>query len=147
MPQYYELKPKKKYKYSDRSLSKLNTAHPLLQKVFHEAIKHRDLSIIEGHRTKDKQDEYYNTGKSKKRYPNSKHNKMPSLAVDALPYPFKSEDWNDREKFIEFASWIRGLAAGMGITLRCGIDWDMDHDTKDQTFFDGPHFELMVEEE
>ena len=135
------------YQWSERSRNKLNTAHPELQRLMNEALKHRDITIIEGHRTKEKQDEYFRTGKSKVQWPNSKHNKMPAMAVDAIPYPFESKDWNDREKFVEFASWIRGLAAGLGIAVRCGIDWDQDFDLKDTTFFDGPHIELVVKEE
>jgi hypothetical protein len=31
----------------------------------------------------------------------------------------------------------------MGIESRMGADWDGDFDTKDQTFHDLPHFELV----
>lgn len=132
------------YTYSGRSITNLNTCHPKLQLLMLEAIKHRDISVIEGHRGEEKQNEYFQAGKSKKQWPDSKHNKLPSLALDAIPCPTKPEDWNNREFWIEWGSWLRGLADGLGIPIVCGIDWDRDHSSNDQTFFDGPHIELKV---
>ena len=36
-----------------------------------------------------------------------------------------------------------GVAAVMGIPIRCGADWDGDHNLRDQTFNDLPHIELL----
>ena len=78
-------------------------------------------------------------GKSQLEYPKSRHNLVPSMAVDVCPYPI---DWNDRERFSYFAGYVRGVAAGMGIDIRWGGDWDSDGEVKDNSFDDLPHFEL-----
>ena len=83
-------------------------------------------------------------GKSGLVFPKSKHNRKPTLAIDAIPYPIKAADWEDRIFWIEWSSWVKGHAAGLGIILISGYDWDNDYDygIKDQKFWDGPHFEL-----
>lgn len=133
------------FKFSKSSQSKLDTCDERLQRVFNEVIKHWDCTIIEGTRSKETQNEYYRTGKSKVQYPNSKHNASPSKAVDAAPYfPNKPHiRWDDSQSFAYFAGFVIGIAAGMGIKLRHGADWDQDKDTRDQSFMDWPHFELV----
>lgn len=125
-------------KYGKTSSERLATAHPDLQKVFNEVVKHFDNTIICGHRSKEEQLKAYNSGNSKVRF--GKHNSYPSMAVDAAPYPI---DWNDLERFTRFGFFVMGVAAGMGIKLRWGRDWDGDFDLNDQTFNDYPHFELI----
>lgn len=128
------------YRFSRRSKERLDTCHPDIQKVFNEAIKHWDITILEGIRTKERQEELVRTGKSKTL--NSRHLDQGdgySHAVDAVPYPI---DWKDRERFILFVGKIIGLAKGMGIDLVSGVDWDDDGEIKDHTFFDAPHFQL-----
>jgi len=138
------------YSWGERSLRIRRGLHPKLLTVFDAALYYRDIALLEGHRDEDTQNFYYTTGKSKVQYPNSKHNVYPSRAVDAIPYPFNPEWWNVERYFYvwcEWGSWVKGLAAGKGIKLRWGFDWDGDFDLKDQTFYDGPHFELCEEEE
>lgn len=126
-------------KLGKRSKTNLSQAHPLLQELFEEVIKHYDCSIIQGHRDQETQDKYYHAGQSKLKYPQSKHNKQPSLAVDAVPYPI---DWKDYKRFYYFGGLVIGIAKTMGIDIRWGGDWDSDNEFKDQTFHDTPHFEL-----
>lgn len=134
------------YSYSSTSRANLDTCDPRLQKIFKEAIHYVDITIIEGTRSKERQNEMYRTGKSKLQWPDGKHNIQPdkgivlSRAVDAAPYPI---DWNDRERATLFAGFILGLAQGMGITLRWGGDWDSDWQVKDNGFDDLWHFELV----
>lgn len=106
-------------------------------------IKYYDCSVICGYRNLEKQTEAYHAGKSKVFYPNSKHNKQPSHAVDVVPYPI---DWNDMKRFYHFAGYVKGIADSLGIKIRCGADWDSDNDFKDQNFHDLPHFELHPDE-
>lgn len=129
------------YHYGTKSTFQLATASVDLQRLFNEAIKHRDISILEGYRSHERQGEMLAEGKSKLGPGESKHNQSPSRAVDAIWYPFVEEDWDDREKWVEWTSWIKGLAAGMGIDIISGYDWDHDFDLDDQNFNDGPHFE------
>lgn len=128
------------YKFSKRSLEKLQSCHPDIQKVMHEVIKHTDCTIIEGVRSKETQEEYVRTGKSKTM--NSKH--LPqadgkSHAVDVMAYPMA---WSDWKRNCYFAGFVMATAKSMGIDLRSGIDWDSDFDVSEHSFLDAPHFEL-----
>ena len=102
-------------------------------------IERFDCSVIEGHRDKERQDMMQETGMSKLAYPHSKHNHEPAQAVDVAPYPI---NWNDRERFVLFGGYVKGVADMLRIPIRWGGDWDGDTDTQDQTFHDLPHFEL-----
>ena len=126
--------------FGKRSTSSLGTCDERLQEVFNEAINHRDFSIICGHRTRKAQDEAHAMGFSKKQWPDSKHNQMPSKAIDALPYPI---DWSDRERIAHFSGFILGIAQLKGFNMRWGGDWNRDGVTKDEKFFDGAHFEIV----
>jgi len=125
--------------FGKRSRERLETCHPKLQELLNEVVKNYDCSVLQGNRSKEEQDEYFNTGRSKVQYPNSKHNSMPSLAVDVAPYPI---DWENTNRFYHFAGYVLGIADKLGIDLRWGGDWDSDKDFSDQTFNDLPHFEL-----
>lgn len=122
------------------SQEKLATCDPRLQKVFNEVIKHFDCTVIEGHRGEEAQNKAFAEGKSKLKYPQGKHNKIPSLAADVLPYPI---DWNDTNRMRYFAGFVVGIAATMGIKLRWGGDWNQNTELKDNSFNDLPHFELV----
>lgn len=128
------------YQYSKRSSDRLAICDERLQRVFNEVIRHRDCTILCGHRNEDEQNEAYRKGFSKLRYPASKHNRLPSSAVDVLPCPI---DWKDTERMAHFAGFVLGVAASMGIHLRSGIDWDSDGYIKDHSFLDYPHFEVV----
>lgn len=126
--------------FSRRSKDNLATCDHRLQRVFNEVIKEFDCTIIEGHRSEQEQNEKYRRGLSQLRYPQSKHNADPSVAVDVAPYPI---DWNDRERFTYFAGYVKGIAESMNIKLRWGGDWDGDTQVVDNNFDDLPHFELV----
>lgn len=128
------------YRYSDSSRQRLEQCHPLIQDVFNRVIQVCDCTIITGHRGKAEQNEMYRTGKSHLQWPLGKHNTVPSLAIDAAPYPI---DWKDRERATLFAGLVIGIAAEMGIELRWGGDWDQDWQVKDNNFDDLWHFELI----
>jgi len=126
-------------KFGRKSRERLSTCNDALQKVFNEVIKHVDCSILEGHRSKDRQNKLYEEGKTKVKYPDGRHNRQPSSAVDVTPYPV---DWKDRERQTLFAGFVIGVASQMGIKLRWGGDWDQDFQVVDNRFDDFPHFEL-----
>ena len=133
------------YNYSKTSKRRLSTCHKDLQKVFNFVIKYIDCSIVCGHRGQIEQDDAFDGGFSKLIYPFSKHNKLPSMAVDCIPYPTK---WTDMDAMQVLGGFIMGVASMMyekgEIThlIRWGHDWDMDNDYGDQTFIDAPHYEL-----
>jgi uncharacterized protein YcbK (DUF882 family) len=120
------------YKFSKRSLEKLDTCHPDLIKLMMAAIDNSpiDFSIICGYRNKEAQNTAYRSGNSKVQYPFSKHNKMPSLAVDIQPYPYTEEDMADvkHKKFKKLNEHIRDIANKLEISvfnmgLAKGWDW------------------------
>jgi len=125
--------------FGKKSKERLNTCDSNLQKVFNEVIKHVDCSVLEGHRSKDRQNKLYEEEKTKVKYPDGRHNRQPSSAVDVTPYPV---DWKDRERQTLFAGFVIGVASQMGINLRWGGDWDQDFQVVDNRFDDFPHFEL-----
>jgi hypothetical protein len=127
-------------KFSVTSRMNLETCDERIQRVFNKVIIYFDCSILEGHRGKEKQNWYYSLGKSKLKWPKGEHNKLPSRAVDAVPYPV---DWNDIPRICYFAGYVMATALSMDVVLRWGKDWDGDTDLNDQTFNDSPHFELI----
>jgi hypothetical protein len=118
-------------KFSESSLRHLEQCHPHLQQVAHEAIKHFDFKVICGHRGKAEQDKAFREKKSKVRWPDSKHNKNPSKAFDAVPVPL---DWDDIDSFREMAAAMKDAAKRVHVSIRWGGDF--------KGFFDGPHFEI-----
>ena len=128
--------------FSDKSLSKLATCDPRLQRVFHEVVRNFDCTILEGHRNRERQNQMVAEGKSQVRWPDGKHNTVPSMAVDVTPYPIV---WDDRERQTLFAGYVLATAKAMGVNLRWGGDWDRDTEVRDNSFDDLVHFELVVE--
>ena len=128
--------------FGTKSKERLDSCDPQIQLVLNEAIKHYDFSVLEGHRTEEKQQEYFESGASKVQYPNSKHNSFPAMAVDVVPYPI---DWDDRERFHLFAGFVLGVAQSMEINIRWGGDWNKNFEVDDNQFDDFPHFELLKE--
>lgn len=127
------------YRYSGRSRARLDDCHPSLQVLFDEVIKHIDCIILVGHRGMVDQNNAYHGGLSQLKYPQSKHNSVPAMAVDVAPYPL---DWKDTKGFYYFAGIVKGIASQLDINIRWGGDWDSDNDLNDQTFMDLIHFEL-----
>lgn len=113
------------------SEARLKTCHQDLQDLFNEVIKHKDCTVIQGHRGRAEQEAAFAEGKSKARFGQSKHNSVPSNAVDVMPYPI---NWNDKEGVRDFANFVLGVAAVMGIKIKWGGHF--------RSFFDGPHYEL-----
>ena len=128
------------YKFSDASERKLQACHPDLQAVLRKAIALTNFTILESSRDESSQNAALAAGKSKLKYPQSKHNHSPSLAVDIAPYPV---DWKNRERFSFLAGVILATAASMNINLRWGGDWDKNGEIAENKFDDLPHFELI----
>lgn len=133
-------------KFSQKSKNNLDTCHPDLRYIFNTVIRHFDCTILEGHRSKERQNAAYEAGKSQLSYPQSKHNKQPSMACDVIPYPV---DWHDLARIRYFAGFVMGTARILRLTgcidheIRWGGDWSMDTQLKDNSFNDLVHFELV----
>lgn len=122
--------------FSNSSKRRLETCHRDLQRLFNEVIKHRDCTIVSGHRGKAEQNGLVAIGRSQLCYPHSKHNTDPSLAVDVMPYHADEPHlrWEDEAGLREFAGFVFGIASQLGINLAWGGHW--------KTFKDMPHYEL-----
>ena len=142
------------YKFGNTSKSRLQTCHKDIQLIMNESIKitNVDFGIAEGHRSIEKQQQYFKEGKSKIDGVNKKgkHNYMPSFAVDIYPYFENGAKWDN-----EHLSFLSGIIHAVSEILfadgkishkvRWGGNWDMDGIILiDQSFDDRPHFELVL---
>ena len=134
--------------YSLASQQKLDTCHPDLQALFFYVVLGYDNTIVCGHRGQLEQEEAFANGYSQLQWPQSKHNKYPSMAVDAVPYEKGHLDWSKTQS-ANFAGYVKGMAdllfrmSIISHRVRCGVDWNMDSDVDDTKFWDGAHFELI----
>ena len=123
------------YKFGKRSRNRLKGVDSRLVNVLNELIKIMDVTVIEGLRSAERQEELLAKGATKVKY--SKH--MEGKAVDIAPYPI---DWNDRERFHYMGGMIRGIAKALNLDIRWGGDWDSDGEIKDNKFDDLVHIEI-----
>ena len=143
--------------FSEISQKKLKTCDNGLQLIFNEVIKDFDCRVVYGHRSSGEQMDLFRQGRAyikdewtitdrsrvvtycdgfaKK----SKHNYMPSQAIDILPFPI---DYKDIDRIYYFAGWVKCTAKRLNIPLIFGGDWDDDFKLKDQAFMDICHYEL-----
>lgn len=145
-----------------RSTRRLGDCHIDLVRLFEKVVKDYDCTILTGHRNEIDQNVAYDSDRSKLRFPDGKHNALPSNAVDAAPYPVP-KDWGriampdgitheqkadllksikELARFYHFSGYVSGVASEMGLEIREGADWDGDHEFNDQKFDDLVHFEL-----
>jgi hypothetical protein len=136
--------------FGETSTARLATCDRRLQEIAHEAIKHVDFSITEGHRSNERQEELFADNKTQARAGESPHNHVDregnpcSSAFDFIPWPFTG--WDDHARFAHIAGIFRGIAMKKGYGIRWGGDWDMDgvlvQRDPDEHFNDMPHIEL-----
>jgi len=131
--------------YSQRSLTRLGTCHEDLQLLMREALVDPDcpydITVLEGHRGKERQNRAVAEGRSRLLWPKSKHNSMPSMAVDVAPYVDGkvSWDWDHYHPLVSHIKdvWARLVANELvtgQYTLTAGADFP--------TLRDGPHWQL-----
>ena len=123
------------FRFGKKSKERLKGVDARLVSVLNELIKIMDVTIIEGVRSSERQEELLKQGVSKVKY--SKH--MEGKAVDLAPYPI---DWDDLERFYYMGGMIRGIGKELGINVRWGGDWDSDGNIRDQSFNDLVHVEI-----
>ena len=127
--------------YNHRSMANLGQCHPKLVKIAYRVIERYDHSIITGYRGEAEQNQKFADLVSMVMWPLSRHNKRPSVALDAIPYP-KGYEASDRE-FVEMAAHYMKAAKEEGVELV----WGGFFLKKDGTlFFDAGHFHLADHE-
>lgn len=119
------------YQFGQKSLEKLATVHPDLQRVFKEAITNSpyDFSITEGVRSLERQKELVAAGKSKTLH--SRH--LTGKAVDIAVFVDGKVTW-DAKYYKEVFEHISAVAKLNDVPLVWGGSW--------KTFIDMPHYEL-----
>lgn len=122
-------------RFGKRSKQRLKGVDTKLVNVLNELVKIMDVTIIEGLRSQERQNELVAKGASKTKY--SKH--IQGKAVDVAPYPI---DWKDRDRFHYMGGMVRGIGQQLGVNIRWGGDWDSDGETKDNSFDDLVHVEI-----
>jgi len=119
--------------FSNKSKERLMSCDNSIQKILLDAIGVMDFTVLCGHRGEEDQNKAFEDGKSNAKWLESKHNYMPSRAVDIAPYPI---DWEDTERFARLVGVIQGIAFKHNIKIRCGMDFN--------SIKDYPHIELVL---
>lgn len=119
------------YKFGERSLKNLTGVHPDLVKLMKTAVASSplDFAVIEGVRTKERQKELYDAGKSLTLM--SRH--LTGKAVDIMVYVEGKGTW-ELKYYTQVTNHIKQVAKELGIEIICGIDW--------RSFVDAVHIEL-----
>ena len=129
-------------RFGRNSRRQLSTSDGRLQDIAHIVLKIKDHAVIKGHRTEREQRSAYENGHSQLDWPNGKHNKLPSTAIDVQTYPLPQNEQELREEQL----YLLGLYAGVGymkdIPIRIGGDWDRDGEITDNSFDDFFHVEI-----
>lgn len=129
-------------KLGKRSKRRLKGVDHRLVDLLHEVCKYFDITVIEGLRSQERQNELVKQGKSKTKF--GKH--VAGRAVDIAPYPI---DWEARDDFHYLGGFVLGIASQLGYNVRWGGDWSSSslkqeqRTTKDNNFDDLVHFEIL----
>ena len=123
------------YKFSQRSLDRLNGVHPDLVSVVKRAleISEMDFTVLEGVRSVARQEQLVKAGASKTM--RSRH--LTGHAVDLGAYVAGQVRW-DWSLYDKIATAMKAAAKELNIPIEWGGDW--------VSFKDGPHFQLPWKE-
>lgn len=122
------------YKWGKSSLNNLKSCDKRLQDMANMMLARSDfdLTITCGFRGEQEQNDAFLRGASKARFGQSKHNTMPSQAIDICPYPI-NWDTNDR-RWQEMALNAMWCAGKLGFEITWGGSF--------KSICDKPHFEI-----
>jgi peptidoglycan L-alanyl-D-glutamate endopeptidase CwlK len=132
------------FKLSKRSAKNLSSCHEKIREVIETSLELSaiDFGVSHGHRSPEEQKEIFAQGRTKPgkivTYCDgfdklSKHNHLPSLAVDVYAWVDGRASWDD-EHLSYLAGVILTVAKQKGVNLFWGGHW--------KNFKDRPHFEL-----
>jgi len=102
------------------SLALVADIHPDLKHIVTELSKEMDIVVKTGHRDHAAQVNAFNLGTSRHVWPNSRHNTLPSMAVDIVP---KDAANDDVYKFREMLRRIERIADLADIKIQLGRDF------------------------
>ena len=123
------------------SRTNLRTVEFQGQQLAHRVLKIKDHSILQGHRPEDEQNAAFDTGNSKLRWPDGKHNRLPSTAMDVQTHPVPEREQELREEQLYLLGLYRGIGSEMDMEVTTGADWDSNGEISDNGFDDFFHVE------
>jgi peptidoglycan L-alanyl-D-glutamate endopeptidase CwlK len=140
--------------WSKSSLEKLKTCHGDLQTLANHVLLVHDCTVVWGSRNEKQQNDMFLQGRSELKYPYSKHNQYPSIAIDLAPYvpELGGVITRDREYSLYFSGIVLGIAdilyerGDINNRVRWGGNWSTKRDKnfKNTSFYDGLHYELVI---
>lgn len=119
------------------SLERLKLCHKDLIKLAMAVDAVYPIQVICGPRNEADQNKAFDENKTKLKFPESKHNKTPSMAIDCVPDPDqnpKTISWADLKEFEIMCLTFESYAEQFEINIRLGRDF---------SFKDFPHIELI----
>ena len=129
------------FQFGRQSEKNMEGVDPDLVLVVRHALRYgpMDIAVVCGIRGRAEQNRYNDIGKSKVRWPNSKHNT--GKALDCVPYVNGRPSWNHYHCSV-LAGGILLSAGVLGVPIRWGGNWDRDGEPiTDQQFQDLVHYE------
>ena len=137
-------------KWSRTSEKKLSSCHPDLIAIMNQVLEVQDCTIIAGGRNEKAQEKAFYMGKSKLKFPQSKHNTVPSQAVDVAMFKDGQVQWDLDNAIIMsraiYNVWQSMLADDkVACQLRFGLTWTDNpfDEIKEGQFVDGFHIEIV----
>jgi len=128
------------YKFGRRSKQALSNVDQQLVKLCEEVIQHIDFSVIEGHRSLERQKELFDEGNSNIDGVTEKgnHNYTPSRAVDVVPYKRGTNPFDGTERaeleYYRLNREFQRASRKLGLAVTWGGTWNDP--------LDYPHYEL-----
>lgn len=133
------------YRFSSASWGRLQTCHPDLQLLMKTALGDPDcpcdFTVTEGHRTEERQNQLYAEGRSQLQWPNSRHNKQPSMAVDVSPWIGGTLSW-DLDDYEPLGAHIRSTWNRLELEGRLSGQYNLTWGREWKTLVDAPHWQL-----
>ena len=128
------------FKYGTTSENRIQGLDPGLVSVLRLVIQRSkvDVMVAEGLRSKKRQANLLAQGKTWTL--NSRH--LTGHAVDIAPLINGKVPWNDPKPWVELSKVVFECADELGVILQWGGDWDLDGEWRDESKFDGPHYQI-----
>ncbi len=106
---------------SDSSIKNLENVHPDLVILMKDLSQFCPIRVLCGYRDQQAQDHAVASGASKKPWPTSKHNIVPSRAIDLCIEPYNPDDIL---QCLYLNAFVMGFGTARGLKLRSGADWN-----------------------
>lgn len=134
------------FKWGRKSRRNRETLSPGLLQIADKVLGYGILDCLLdcSYRNEPEQNRLYAIHRSQVKWPKSKHNHLPAMAMDLVPVINGKASWNKLHCCV-LAGLVQAAAVELNIMIRWGGNWDMDHEPiTDQEFQDLAHFEEVL---